>query len=66
MELSPPKLLDQSKNVTVRTYHKLWEDKNGPKNRQKVPESAKNRFNREARVHMFKKEQFDNAHCISS
>ena len=65
-DLSTPKLLDQSKDVTVRTYHKLWEDKNGPKNRQKVPESAKNRFNREARVHMFKKEQFDNAHCISS
>ena len=25
------KLLDQSKNVTVRTYHKLSRDKNGPK-----------------------------------
>ena len=31
-DLSPPKPLDQSKNVTVRTYHKLWEDKNGQKN----------------------------------
>ena len=26
------KLLDQSKNVTGRTYHKLSRDKNGPKN----------------------------------
>ena len=36
-DLSTPKLLDQSKNVTVRTYHKLWEDKNGQKIGQKVP-----------------------------
>ena len=35
-DLSPPKPLDQSKNVTVRTYHKLGEDKNGPKNWPKI------------------------------
>ena len=29
--LSPPKPLDQSKNVTVRTYHNLREEKNGRK-----------------------------------
>ena len=33
-ELSPPKPLDQSKNVTVRSYHKLSKDQNGPKNCQ--------------------------------
>ena len=43
-DLSPPKLLDQWKNVTVRTYHKLWEDKNGRKNGQKMPKRAKNVF----------------------
>ena len=35
------KLLDQSKNVTGRTYHKLSRDKNGPKNGQKVLKNAK-------------------------
>ena len=35
------KLLDQSKNVTIRTYHKLSRDKNGPKNGQKVLKNAK-------------------------
>ena len=36
------KLLDQSKNVTERTYPKLSRDKNGPKiNGQKVPKNAK-------------------------
>ena len=36
------KLLYQSKNVTVRTYHKLSRNKNGPKiNGQKVPKNAK-------------------------
>ena len=35
------KLLDQSKNVIVRTYHKLSRDKNGPKNGQKVLKNAK-------------------------
>ena len=38
MELYPPKLLDQSKNVTVRSYHKLAKDQNGPK---KWPKSVK-------------------------
>ena len=33
--------VDQSKNVTVRTYHKLSRDKNGPKNGQKVLKNAK-------------------------
>ena len=28
--------MDQSKNVTVRTYHKLSRDKNGPKNGQRT------------------------------
>ena len=36
-DLSTPKPMVQSKNVTVRTYHKLWEDKNGQKIGQKVP-----------------------------
>jgi hypothetical protein len=35
------KLLDQSKNVTGRTYHKLSRDKNGPKNGQKVLKNVK-------------------------
>ena len=36
------KLLDKSKNVTGRTYHKLSRDKNGPKrNGQKVLKNAK-------------------------
>ena len=36
------KLLDWSKNVTVRTYYKLSRDKNGPKrNGQKVLKNAK-------------------------
>ena len=30
-ELSSPKPLDQSKNVTVRSYHKLSKDQNGQK-----------------------------------
>ena len=42
------KLLDQSKNVTVRTYHKLSRDKNGPKKLakkcQKMLKRAKIRF----------------------
>ena len=33
------KLLAQSKNVTVRSYHKLSKDKNGPK---KLPKSGQN------------------------
>ena len=37
-ELSSPKPLDQSKNVTVRSYHKLTKDQNGPKS---WPKSAK-------------------------
>ena len=36
-DLSPPKPLDQSKNVTVRSYHKLPKDQNGPK---KSPKSC--------------------------
>ena len=39
-ELSTPKPLDQSKNVTVRSYHKLSREKNGQKN---WPKSAKKR-----------------------
>ena len=35
-DLSPPKPLEQSKNVTVRTYHKFSMDKIG----QKVPKRA--------------------------
>ena len=31
LELFPPKTMDQSKNVTVNSYHKLSRDKNGPK-----------------------------------
>ena len=31
LELSPPKPLDQSKNVTVRSYHKLSKEQNGAK-----------------------------------
>ena len=38
-DLSPPKPLDQSKNVTVRSYHKLPKDQNGPK---KLPKSCQN------------------------
>ena len=54
-DLSSPKPLDQSKNVTVRSYHKLLcdqKDQNGPKkiakkltktpNWQKVAKMAKN------------------------
>ena len=33
-DLSPPKPLDQSKNVTAMTYHKFSEDKNGKKERK--------------------------------
>ena len=43
-DLSPPKPLDQSKNVTVRTYHNLWEEKIGQKlakKCQKTPKRAK-------------------------
>ena len=40
-DLSPPKPLDQSKNVTVRSYHKLSKDQNEPKNRQKVAKIVK-------------------------
>ena len=40
-DLSPPKPLDQSKNVTVRTYHNLWEEKKGEKNWPKSAKSAK-------------------------
>ena len=39
-DLSPLKPLDQSKNVTVRSYHKLPKDQNGPK---KSPKSCQNR-----------------------
>ena len=39
-ELSTPKPLDQSKNVTVRSYHKLPKDQNGPK---KSPKSCQKR-----------------------
>ena len=38
-ELSPPKPLDQSKNVTVRSYHKLFKDQNEAK---KLPKSCQN------------------------
>ena len=34
LDLSLPKPLDQSKNVTLRSYQKLSKDQNGPKNRQ--------------------------------
>ena len=30
-DLSPPKPLDQSKNITVRSYHKLSKDQNWAK-----------------------------------
>ena len=39
-DLSPPKPLDQSKNVTVRSYQKLSKDQNEPK---KSPKSCQNR-----------------------
>ena len=39
-DLSSPKPLDQSKNVTVRSYHKLSKDQNEPK---KSPKSCQNR-----------------------
>ena len=39
-DVSPPKPLDQSKNVTVRSYHKLSKDQNEPK---KSPKSCQNR-----------------------
>ena len=39
-DLSSPKPLDQSKNVTVRSYHKLPKDQNGPK---KSPKSCQKR-----------------------
>ena len=43
-KLSTPKPLDQLKNATERTYHKLWEDKNGQKKLakqcQKMPKRA--------------------------
>ena len=39
-DLSSPKPLDQSKNVTVRRYHKLSKDQNEPK---KSPKSCQNR-----------------------
>ena len=38
-DLSPPKPLDQSKYVTVRSYHKLSKDQNGP---NKLPKSHQN------------------------
>ena len=44
-DLSPPKPLDQSKNVTVRSYHKLSKAQNGPKNRQKFTKITKNAKN---------------------
>ena len=37
-DLYPPKSLNQSKSVTVRSYHKLSKDKNGQKN---LPKGAK-------------------------
>ena len=44
-DLSPPKPLDQSKNVTARSYHKLSKDQNGRKKLakkfQKVPKEPK-------------------------
>ena len=41
-DLSFPKPLDQSKNVTEKTYHKLSRDKKGAKIiGQKVPKNAK-------------------------
>ena len=43
-DLSPPKPLDQSKNVTVRTYHNLWEEKNGRKNWPKSAKKSQNLF----------------------
>ena len=47
-ELSAPKPLDQSKNVTVRSYHKLSREKYGQKKLakkcQKTPKRAKIRF----------------------
>ena len=42
LELSPPKPLDQSKNVIAKSYHQLFKDQNGPKNHQKVAKMAKN------------------------
>ena len=41
LEVSSPKPLDQSKNVTVRSYYKLSKDQNGPKNHQKIAKIAK-------------------------
>ena len=35
-DLSPPKPLEHSKNVTIRTYHKLPGDENWPKNWPKI------------------------------
>ena len=46
LDLSPPKPLDQSKNVTVRTYHNFWEDKNGQKNAKKCQKEQKFGFSR--------------------
>ena len=43
-ELSTPKPLDQSKIVTVRTFHKLSRDKNGQKDYQKVPKKSRTSF----------------------
>ena len=41
LDLSPAKPLNQSKNVIVRTFHKLREDRNGQKIGQKVPKNTK-------------------------
>ena len=43
LELSSPKLLDQSKNVTVWSYHKLSKDQNGPKQLAKSHQNGKKR-----------------------
>ena len=36
--------VDQSKNVTVRTYHKMSRDKNGPKKLSKNAKKSQNVF----------------------
>ena len=40
LELYPPKPLDQSKYVTIRSYHKLSKDQNGPKQLAKTHTAA--------------------------
>ena len=45
-DLSTPNSLDQSKNVTVRTYHKLQEDKNWSKSAKKCQKEQKFGFMR--------------------